>query len=284
MPSPIASAADAARAQQVADLAASDPELVRFIASAAVGSQKTKLNLPYFSRVRFRSLLAGGEYVLEAGSKVTAFSYGLHSEMGAAGFPRQATDSDTNLINSSKTKGGETVRIDGFSVVAVPSAYSLEPPAPAAPVGPTLHVSDADYLAGILSQCHVSFSLKAGSVHHQYGPGLLIPQQIGLSGSGITSMTDAPLQSGTPTRHFATSGWPYAGNIYRLPIPYYWTPSGDVDSAIGIEIAIPQRLVWSPPVRAGAAGVQAQQPPPQVIQEFLVVLASESVEGRGVNQ
>lgn len=281
--SPIKTAQDVELAQRVQAMAGQDPELIRFIAAAAIGSQRVVQALPYYSRVRFLAARNGVipgtvTYTLPKGLSVRAFSYGQGEAMGQAGFSRDATQADTNLEKGKSTRGGETIEVHGISVVSVPVAYDATDPAE------TSIPSDARFLAFLLAQCALRVNLKGGSVAHDYGPLMLAPSPVGISGSGNSGTEMPPLAAPRTQATFASNGWPYAGNVYRLPEPYLWTPSGDTDSSLAISLELQQPLAMVAATRAAAAGIQAYTPPASLIQEFIVSLVTRSTESRGVNQ
>ncbi len=281
--SPIKTAQDVELAQRLQGMAQQDPELVRFIAAAAIGSQQVQLTLPYFSRVRFSSFptTVGNvfNYAIAAGTKVNAFSYGQGESMGPAGFARNATPADTNLEKGRSTRGGETIEIHGISIVPVPVAYG-----DAAGPRNTAYSSDAKVLAFLLSQTSCQVNLKGGNVVHDYGPLILCPSPVGQSGLGPSQTQVPPIDSGHMLTGYAANGWSYAGNLYRLPEPYIWTPSGDTDASFQVTLELRQALAIQTSLRVAAAGIAPYVPPEMILQEFIVSLLTSSSESRGVNQ
>lgn len=279
MPNPVQTADDAQMAQQIAQLAQQNPALVSAIAKAAVGSQAVKLNLPYFSRVAFtatgNTVGAVTTYTLNARTQVQAFSYGQTDSMAAAGMGRNATAADTNLQEGRKTKGGATIRIDGIALYPIPAGLDSSVP--------NSVLSDQVFLAWLLSQCSLDVVINSGETTHNYGPPIQVSAPGGLQGQGQQAILPPPLAASYGQVGFGSNGWPMAGNLYRFKEPYFWTPSGTSDGSWQVFLTNQQALTLQATARAAAAGVQATTPPANLYQEFLVFLASNSAEPRGVN-
>jgi hypothetical protein len=229
------------------------PEIRKFIAAKALGSQVVTKQKNYYSAVRFGfdvtpTPVPAGQTPTEwtysvTRKKVAAFSYGISDDMTAAGFPQgySATEAETNLISKGDT-GGAVVEIYGIS----------------------LHLdetSDAKLAKYIWSRTFVDITLDGSTRYVLLGRMGRISSPGGLYGAGESFVALPPLGASTATVGALTNGMPHAHNFYRLSEKIRWNPSSKIDSKFQLRFEVAHDVSVKAQLRADAPGVAGFHPP-----------------------
>jgi len=226
----------------------------------------------YYSRVRFAcTTITSYSYVVPAGTSVTAFGYGKGQDMAAGGISgTRACASDTNITQPNQTSSGESVIIEGISIILLSSSdYNL-----AKQLDPFVSVTmvtnnTTNYLMGIPS---------------------MLPSCGGLYGAG-EAWSVSPSLADVVSRNIGalSNGVPHQSNFFPLPEPMVWTPAGQGDSNLGVilnvEHAVGTIAQFSAPARTATTGVVAYTPPTaaQTFVDYMVVLIGQVVNPLSAN-
>lgn len=251
--------ADEARRQQLyRQLASLPPDVRQFIGEQYGASQITVLPLPYWSTMRFQSVLAAGPPVTLTIDTTPrkAFAYAQGQSPAIAGFPAafgNATPAETNLLKASETRDNADVWIWGIAAHLTPE-------------------SEPSLARRVWRDSIIELALN-GTQNIPLGTLEMFPGAGGLYGAATSAIKEpslpdtggGPVDNGVGGRvEFLGNGMPLAGNFFRLPQPFKWSSSGTpgADSALVIT-GTPQRAIVETAglVRAAAAGVGAFTPP-----------------------
>ena len=259
--------------------AAVDPAVRAVIARAVLASQRAINRWPYYSRIRFQTIvtdLGGGvfSYSLTQDQQSVAFSYGVDDPMTSAGFPvgRTATLADTNISEGRKTKAGEDLWIYGVSIYVVP-------------------LSDPILTQWIFGQAQTLVSQNGGDDQYKVGPLIQVPSSGGLFGTAPSFLATPDIgQEFNPFIGTMSNGLPINTNYLRFPERIRWTPSGERDSTLTMPVVIEQPLTLIATARAAAPPEVVQYDPPPVegalgtYVELLVQFHAEAEYDRSLNQ
>jgi hypothetical protein len=223
-----------------------NPNAATFLVQQGLKSQKTVLNLPYWSTVRFRAVRTGAgpyTFTLSAGVR-KAFSTYIGGDGAVAGFASGTTmtEADTNLLDSNATRNGESVEIRGISAEIDAQA------------SPTIvkHVFR-----------NTSLSLQVGGdTAPPLGRLSFFPQAGGLHGMGNDVMILPAIAESGFVHGAITNGNPIASNYFPLQVPILWAgANAGADTAFNILCDLKTALVLTTADRAAAAGIQAYTSP-----------------------
>jgi hypothetical protein len=235
------------------------PEVRKYIASKALGSQIVTKQKNYYSTIRFpfdvaATPVAAGQPTTEwtysiSRKKLTAFSYGISDDMTAAGFPQgyTASEAETNLISKGDT-GGAVVEIYGIS----------------------LHLdetSDAKLAKYVWSRTFVDITLDGSTRYVLLGRMGRITSPGGLYGAGESFVATPPLGASTATVAALTNGMPHAHNFYKLAEKIRWNPSSRIDSKFQLRFEVAHDISLKATLRPDAPGVAGFHPPTAAGQE-----------------
>jgi hypothetical protein len=220
----------------------------------------------YYSRVRFTATgitVTGtlASYTLAAGAQVEAFGYTRTGDMSAAGLPGTvATVADTNILTANQTIAGETVVIQGISIMA-------------------LAQSDANFLKQLDQSTSVKIKLN-GVTDYLLGIPSMIPACGGLFGSS-EAWSVAPSLADQVSRNIGviTNGIPHSSNFFPLSEPMLWCAAGRGDSNFAIDLKIERNVAtinqFGSTARAAIADYVAPYTPPTAAQtwvDYMIVL------------
>jgi hypothetical protein len=194
--------------------------IAQAIKSSAAGIAQRKWN-SYYSRVRLvSSVLTANAYIAAAGPQVTAFGYGKGQDMAAGGVAgTNATACDTNILQANQTLAGETVVVQGISIIL-------------------LGQSDANFAKQLDQNVSVAIVLNGTTVYRMGIPSM-IPGCGGLYGASESISVVSDLQSQVGRQIGALSnGVPMASNFFPLPGPMIWNPAGKGDSNFAVQLVI----------------------------------------------
>lgn len=211
--------------------------------------------LPYWSTTRVACARAAGPPVVlsvAAGTQVTAFSYGLNGDMGAAGRAGVlAARNDTNLQIAGQTRDNSDVFIWGL-------AAHIK------------HDSEGEITRRLVGSMDFQISTN-GSVMLPLGTLEMFPAGGGLYGASNSFILEPDLATpgavdGGPggLSAFSNNGNPMSGNFFRLPQPILWSGvgGGGSDNTLQIIGTVDRALsITCSVARAAAAGVSAYTPP-----------------------
>jgi hypothetical protein len=219
------------------------PEVRQQIASDAIKSQKSILAWDYYSTVRFDAVLSGGgpfTYTIAAGTR-KAFGYKIGDQPTQAGFRAGVTvgQAETSLLKPSETRDNADVYVWGLAAEVCQN-------------------SDAFFVKQLWRNAYVQLALS-GTDQHLLGPLAFFPAAGGLYGASPSTVTTPPLPNVLDNPLPAMdSGYPSAGNYYRLPQPVIWQAngSGRKDCSLSIAVTIDNAIALSGVAdRASASGV-----------------------------
>lgn len=216
-----------------------DPEAARLIASRALKSQKTVLNLPYWSTVRFLAPRTGsGPYVFTMATGVRkAFATGVGQDGAVAGFASGTimTEAETNLGDANATRNGETVEIHGICAEIDPTA------------SPTL-------VKHVMRNVALSLAI-GGDTAPPLGRLSFFPQAGGLHGVGNDPLMTPGLTDNGFVHGALANGAPFATNFFKLGVPIVWQGANKgTDTAFNILCDLKRSLAVTVTERAAAAG------------------------------
>lgn len=231
---------------------------------------------PYFSRVFFDSEAVEApagtfNYSLPQGTERRAFGYAKTDPV--PGFPAKfgtqsnATSADTNLMTKGQTLAGQTVLIQGLACLIQPR-------------------SDFEFARNICSELSVSIGLNGDSQTMEMGTPLNLPGIGGLYGWGFTEMQTPAFDSAASSgvAKLASNGLPGADNFRRVPEGLIWRPAGKTDGSLVIKCKVERTVSMGPLVeRVAAAGIQAYDPPTQVVADLMFHLICIAVGDGSVN-
>lgn len=186
-------------------------------------------------------------YVIEKNDDVRAFSYGVGDVPTKAGWHKDwgpATWSDTNLLNKSSTRGGETMIIYGISCEILPGgiyATGREPGSKARAFGKSY--TDARLVSQLVTNCSVALTVNGDQNFRRLGTLGNIPSAGGMFGAGVDHTAVQPLEGGRPTFHFMSIGRPAHDNMLRLPEGFVWQPQGNDDSMLELLVDPTREIV-----------------------------------------
>lgn len=229
----------------------------------------------YYSIIRFQaqvSVVGATTTLTFIPTVLKPFSYRVNDPLVGAGFDASignATEAETNLTKAGETLGGETVRIDGVSLM--PS-----------------NLTDIGLWKQLCDNIAVSISMDGDARTYKLGRPTMLPGSGGTFGSGLTSTVLPDLQSSLGADSGFSNGWPVIDNFYPLDQPIWWTPSGETDSNFNLVLRLVRQQVSVQTGRAAATGVAPFTPPTAVGQvgtyvDFMARLHSMQEAARSVN-
>jgi len=243
----------------------------------ALQSQKTRLDLPYHSSVRFNAARTGAgpfTFTLAAGD-IEAFSYGVGKDASRAGFPVVGTftptDAETNLQEAYQTVGGQNVLVRGFRLIIEPD-------------------SDAKLASLMWSQTSCGMRFNNGElVTVPFGNLSMIPGGGSLFGTGQDQTGIQSMLGIRPKFDFFGNGMPLQGNYFKLSNPFTWKQGSSTDGQFSIIFKVQRAVVLTATDVAGvidpatnATSVQAFTSPADgaVYVKLKVVLVGETISKR----
>jgi hypothetical protein len=243
-------------------------QIKRLINGQAV---QTKWN-SYYSRCRISSTsISSYSYLVAAGTNVTAFGYGKGQDMAAGGQTgTRATPADTNISQPNQTSSGETVIIEGISIILLSSSdFNLA------------KQLDQNVSVTIITNNQTSYLLGIPS---------MIPACGGLYGAG-EAWSVLPSLGDALSRNIGcmSNGIPHQNNFFPLPEAMVWAPAGQGDSQFGVvlnvEHAVGTIAQFSGTSRSATTGVQAYTPPTaaQCFVDYMVVLIGQTMNPQSSN-
>jgi hypothetical protein len=232
---------------------------------------------PYYSRVFFTSAGVDGgggsfTYTFPAGVERRAFGYAKTDPIPGAPFlapANEATPADTNLMTKGQTLAGQTVLIQGVSVMVQPG-------------------SDFEAAKEMLTECSVSIGLNGDSQQMEMGTPLNLPGIGGLYGWGFSRLI-APAAQNNAGGEFAklgSNGVPGADNFRRVPEGLIWRPAGKTDGTLVIKFRSERAVVVGPVLsRAAQANplIFAYTPPASVKIDLMCHLICIAISDASVN-
>lgn len=256
---------------------------------------------PYHSRIKFVANRAvsrtgtGFEYVVPAGTTLSAFSYAIGEVGEAAGYTAAdgiATPNMTNIESARETIAGDRVLIQGIALIPLPAAQHR---AAAADAFVRTRLADAVFLAALISSLSVDVTLNGGRNRFRAGMPLMIPGNGGLLGGAVDNVHTRPFNGPQPQQQFAANGWPTISNYYPLPQGLVWNPTGKAQSLLAVNFVVdrlielqsgtyevPEANIAGDNAPANVAtGVQQYTFPTELVQEFQVVLVGLTDGPRG---
>ena len=238
--------------------------------------QEVVLNYPYWSRVRFPTVLTGGTgapsvYTVAAGTEVTAFGYAIKNDMAAGGRPGvQALLCDTNIQSPGETLGGQDLFIKRVGVVINTN-------------------SEIALLKQGAPELSVRLSLDGGSSVFNLAPSIVaVPGGYGLSGQQSSAIEAQPIPGGRPVDGSVSNGWPVGRNQMGIPETLLWTSKGKPDSNLNIIIRAERAFSFTTQLadEAAATGIRGYTNPPAsaVFLDFTVFVQAQTRSQRSANQ
>jgi len=236
--------------------------------------QEVVTNWPYWSRVRFNTVLTGGGaapsvYTIPAGTEVTAFAYSQKQDMAAGGRPGvAATLADTNLQSAGETIGGQDLYIRR--------------------IGMMLNSTSEPELLMIGSpEISVRVSLDGGQTTFNMGTLCMLPGGGGLFGAGESLVAAQPLPGGRPAVGALNNGWPLERNQAGIPETLCWKRKGLPDSNLAIILKAERAIVYTTqlPNEVAGAGIRGYVNPPaaNVFADITVQVKAQIRSQRSVN-
>jgi hypothetical protein len=277
---PMSAAEQAMVDRQIAGL---HPRVRAAIAQAAAQSQRTVLDIPYWSTVRLAAAVAAGPPVVLTVDTTPrkAFQYAVGQDMGVAGRPGVlATYADTSLLRAGETLDNQDVWIDGLCLEVCPNS---EPALVGALFRETL----------VEISLNGTQSIKLGTINMFPGGGG--PYGIGQSASAEPDLqTTGIIDGGGGTPYgYVQNGNPMAGNFYKFKKGqgFKWSAigSGNSDASLSLIFTPTRQIVDTLALaRAAAAGVAPWTPPaaagdPGTFLDIRARLVSTAVGRRSVN-
>lgn len=200
------------------------------------------LTLPYFSKVLWTFDKVAGVYVLEKGTSVDAFCYGVSETRVGAGYSTAdgvGTIADTNLAKGRETINGETLEIHGISISPLEQSVHT-------PDGGSQIVQPQDYTLLGLLMANVSVSMMLNTRGRlNLGIPRMVPGASGLYGHAAR-VTDYTGSAGDPVdRGFVSNGMPIKGNAFNMDDPIYWNDDG-ADSLISLNFELQRNISFAP--------------------------------------
>lgn len=258
----------------------------------ALENQFYVIPFPYYSRVKFVAERAtsrsgtGFEYVIRAGRKVQAFSYGVNKEMIAAGYSQAdgvATPAHTNIDQAFTTLENDRVLIRGLALQPLPIGQHR---AASDDEFRRLRLPDAQFLAALANCVSVQLELQGGRQLFRMGNIPMIPGAGGLVGASPDLVTTRPLNGALPADPFANNGWATRLNYFPMPQGITWLPAGKEQSSFSVlftvekdielqtgSYEVPEGNVTAENAPAEVAtGVQAYTFPTELVAELQVIL------------
>lgn len=179
---------------------------------------------PYYSRVLFEVPAVEAPpgtftYGIAQGQERRAFGYAKTDPVqGMGGAFNAATPADTNLMSKGQTLAGQTVLIQGVSVMVQPT-------------------SDFELARVFLTECSCSIGLNGDSQVMEMGTPLNLPGIGGLYGWGFSALLqpDAQAPAGTQFAKLGANGLPHADDFRRVPEGLIWRPAGHTDGTLVIK-------------------------------------------------
>jgi hypothetical protein len=215
------------------------------------GKQEVVTNWPYWSRVRFNTILTGGGalpsvYTIPAGTEITAFGYALKQDMSAAGRPGvTATLADTNLQSQGETIGGQDLYIRRIGLMLNST-------------------SEAQLALNGSPEISVRVSLDGGQTTFNMGTMTMLPGGGGLFGAEASATAAQPLPGGRPQVGALNNGWPVERNQAGIPETLVWKRKSYPDSNLAIILRAERAIVVTTqlPDEAAVAGIRGYVNPP----------------------
>lgn len=198
---------------------------------AVQGSMEVQTNWPYWSRLRFRSVLTGGgaapaTYTIPV-QTLKAFGYAEGADMGAGGRPGvQAQLCDTNIQSNGETIGGQNLYINRIGIQNNP-------------------ISEPEMLKRLAPEVSVRISLDGGMTQFNAGTLLQMPGGGGLFGSENSAIDTQPIPGGRPFAGSMVNGWPMHGNKTPVPTGLIWQRKGGTDSNLQILLQLHREIVFT---------------------------------------
>lgn len=206
-----------------------------------------QIQLPYWSKIKFAAsrTVSGAvfNYIIPAGTTVSAFSYGRNQSKGSAGFTAadgNAVDSDTNIAKGGETIAGESVQIDGISIMPMPAGTD----GAAGATTPDLRIQDDRMLAALMSLCSCKIRLDTRGLL-DLGPPIFLPGGGGLEGRAAKLSSWSGLAGDNYDQGFVNNGLATKGNSFGMKYPIWWNAYG-ADSLLFIDFVVNRNIVlWS---------------------------------------
>ncbi len=232
---------------------------------------------PYYSRIFFTAAGVDGgggsfTYDFPAGVERRAFGYAKTDPVPGAPFgpgASDATPADTNLMTKGQTLAGQTVLIQGVSVMVQPG-------------------TDFEAARQVLSECSVSIGLNGDSQQMEMGTPLNLPGIGGLYGWGFTGLVPPSAQSngGSEFAKLGANGVPGADNFRRVPEGLIWRPAGKTDGTLVIKFRSERRVTVGPVLSRPAQAnplILAYTPPALVKIDLMCHLICIAISDASVN-
>jgi len=229
---------------------------------------------PYYSRVLFEvdavEAPAGTfTYTIPQGQERRAFGYAKTDPVqGMSGAFNAATPCDTNLMTKGQTLAGQTVLIQGVSVMVQPG-------------------SDFELARQFLTECSCSIGLNGDSQVMEMGTPLNLPGIGGLYGWGFTGVL-APDAQGNATSQFSklgANGLPHADDYRRVPEGLIWRPAGHTDGTLVVKFRAerPSSVVSVERVAQADPLIFAFDPPARIKLDLMTHLICIAISDASVN-
>ena len=223
---------------------------------------------PYYSRVfltadTVEAPVGTFTYTLPQGREVRAFGYAKTDVIeGSAAL--KATPADTNLMNKGQTLAGQTVLIQGVSILAQ-------------------GLTDFEFARRAMPEVSASISLNGDNQTMEMGTPLNLPGIGGLNGWGATGVITPPLGSSSDFAKLGSNGLQTSENFRRVPEGLIWRPAGSTDGTLVVKLRVERPIVIVAVARAAAAGIAAFTPPAVLTLDLMVHLICVAVSDGSVN-